>query len=227
MKRIAQRPFLAALLFLGGALICAFMAQTNAAGHDPQAGPGVSAAAAPETGGEYGSPPNDHCTAILVGQGASADGSVMATHTADCGMCDWTWRKVPAADHKPGEMRKLYHVSQTKAWPPKEGSKWDLIKKDFTGVEIPQPAHTYGYMHGVFGYLNDQSLAFGESTIGTVRKLENSTPAAKTDLTMLTLLAMERCRTAREAMAFMGGLAEKYGYGFVDSGEMLAVTDPK
>ena len=44
---------------------------------------------------------------------------------------------------------------------------------------------------------------------------------------MLTLLAMERCRTAREAIRLMGGLAEKYGYGFVDGGEMLAVADPK
>ncbi len=224
MKRIAQRPLSPLMIFLGAALACAFMAQTSTAGRDPQIALGASSAVA---GTEFDSPPNDHCTVILVGKNASADGSVMATHTADCGMCDWTWRKVPAADHKPGEMRRLYHISQTKAWPPKEGLKWDLIKKDFTGVEIPEPAHTYGYMHGVFGYMNDQSLAFGESTIGTVRKLENSTPAAKTDITMLTLLAMERCKTAREAIAFMGGLAEKYGYGFVDSGEMLAVTDPK
>jgi dipeptidase len=125
------------------------------------------------------SPPNDHCTVILVGKDASADGSVMATHAADCGICDWTWRKVPAAEHTPGQSRKLYHISQTKAWPPKEGSKWDLIKKDFTGVEIPEPARTYGYMHGVFGYLNDQSLAFGESTIGTVRGWRIQRPRPK------------------------------------------------
>jgi dipeptidase len=169
----------------------------------------------------------DNCTVIIVGKDASADGSVMATHTADCGTCDWTWRKVPAADHKPGEMRKLYHISQMKTWPPSEGLKWDLIKKDYVGVEIPEPAHTYGYMHGVFGYMNDQQLAFGESTIGNVRKIGNPTPAAKTDITMLTLLAMERCKTAREAIQLMGGLAETYGYGFVDGGEMLAVTDPR
>ena len=44
---------------------------------------------------------------------------------------------------------------------------------------------------------------------------------------MLTLLAMERCRTAREAIKLMGSLAEKYGYGYHDGGEMLAVSDPK
>ncbi|MDP2914841.1 MAG: C69 family dipeptidase [Candidatus Aminicenantes bacterium] len=171
--------------------------------------------------------PFDNCTVIMAGKDATPDGSVITTHTADCGSCDWTWRKVPAADHKAGEMRKLYHISQMKTWPPKEGLKWDMIKKDFTGVEIPEPPHTYGYMHGVFGYMNDQQLAIGESTIGNQRKLSNPTPAAKTDITMLTLLAMERAKTAREAIALMGSLAEKYGYGFVDGGEMLAVADAK
>jgi len=176
---------------------------------------------------DFDLPTIDNCTVIMVGKDASTDGSTMTTHTADCGTCDWTWRKVPAADPKPGRMRRLYHISQMKTWPPKEGLKWDLIKKDFAGVEIPQPAHTYGYMHGVFGYMNDQQLAIGESTIGNVRKLDNPTPAAKTDITMLTLLAMERCQTAREAILLMGSLAEKFGYGFVDGGEMLAVADPR
>src|SRR5665647_883992 len=52
------------------------------------------------------------CTSILVGKDASTDGSVMTTHTCDCGTCDWTWRHVPAADHKPGSARKIYHISQ-------------------------------------------------------------------------------------------------------------------
>ena len=171
--------------------------------------------------------PFDNCTVIMAGREATHDGSVITTHTADCGSCDWTWRKVPAADHKPGETRKIYHISQMKTWPPKEGLKWDLIKKDFVGLEIPEPPRTFGYMHGVFGYMNDQQLALGESTINNARKIGNSTPTPKMDITMLTLLAMERCRTAREAVQTMGGLAEKYGYGFVDGGEMLAVADPK
>jgi len=171
--------------------------------------------------------PSDNCTVIMIGKDASTDGSVMATHTADCGICDWTWRQVPAADHKPGEMRKIYHISQMRTWPPKEGLKWDLIKKDFAGLEIPQPPHTYGYVHGVFGYMNDQQLAMGESTIGNQRKIGNTTSTPKMDITMLTLLAMERCKTAREAIQLMGSLAEKYGYGFVDGGEMLAVADAK
>jgi dipeptidase len=167
------------------------------------------------------------CTVIMVGKAASTDGSVMTTHAADCGVCDFTWRHVPAADHKPGETRKIYHINQIRTWPPSEGNKWDLYVNDFTGLEIPQVPRTYAFHHGVFGYLNEHQLAIGEATIGNVRKLFNPTPAAKIDITMLTLLAMERCRTAREAILFMGGLAEKHGFGFYDSGEMLAVADPE
>ncbi len=181
--------------------------------------PSDSAVEQRELGGE-------HCTVIMVGKKASADGSTMTTHTADCGLCDWTWRYVPPADHKPGSTRKIYRISQTRTWPPEQGLKWDLIKKDFTGVEIPEVPHTYGYVHGVFGYMNDQQLAIGESTIGNRPKLSNPTRTPVFNITMLTLLAMERCRTAREAIKLMGSLAEKYGYGGEDGGEMLAVADP-
>ena len=74
--------------------------------------------------------------------------------------------------------------------------------------------------------MNDQQVAIGESTIGCRRKMRNPTPTAKFDITMLTLIAMERASTAREAIKIMGTLAEKHGYGHTDSGEMLAVADP-
>ena len=172
-------------------------------------------------------PASEACTVIMVGRGASTDGSVMSTHAADCGVCDFTWRHVPAADHKPAEKRMLYNIDQVRTWPPSEGGKWTMVLKDPTGVEIPQVSHTFGYHHAVFGYMNDQQLAIAESTIGNVRKLSNPTPTPATNITMLTLLAMERCRTAREAITLMGSLAEEYGYGYHDGGEMLAVSDPK
>lgn len=168
------------------------------------------------------------CTVILVGKKASTDGSVMVTHTADCGLCDWTFRYIPAVDHEPGSMRKIYHIDQIRTWPPEVGQKWDVIlRENFTGLEIPQVSRTNAYIHGVFGYMNEHQLAMGESTIGCQRNMRNPTPAAKMDITMLTLLAMERCKTAREAITLIGGLAEKYGYGYVDSGEMLAVADTR
>jgi len=180
----------------------------------------------PDSGAGYSGSEPEGCTVIMVGRDASTDGSVMTTHAADCGVCDWTWRHVPAADHQPGETRKIYHIHQIRTWPPSEGLKWDLYKNDFTGLEIPQVPRTFAFHHGVFGYQNEHQLSIGEATIGNARKISNRTPAAKIDITMLTLLAMERCRTAREAVLFMGGLAEKHGYGFHDGGEMLAVADP-
>lgn len=166
------------------------------------------------------------CTVILVGKDASADGSVMSTHTCDCGICDWTFRLVPGAEHKEGDVRKIYHVSQYHTWPPQEGLKWEKYKDDYIDFDIPQPARTYTYIHGMFGYMNENQVAIGESTIGTQRKLVNSTPSARLDLTMLTMLCMERAQTARDAIKIMGSLAEEYGYGFHDDGEMLAVSDP-
>lgn len=168
----------------------------------------------------------DGCTVVIVGKDASADGSVMTTHTCDCGVCDWTWRYIPAADHEPGSMRKIYHIDQFKIFPPDEGLKWDIYTNNFTGVEIPQVPHTYAYVHGAFGYMNDQQVAIGESTIGCQSRMNNPSETAKFDITMLTLLAVERCKTAREAIKLMGSLAEKYGYGYSDTGEMLAVADP-
>lgn len=170
--------------------------------------------------------PRDGCTVVIVGKNASVDGSVMTTHTCDCSFCDWTWRYVPAQEHEPGSTRKIYHISQYITWPPEEGLKWEKIKENFTGLEIPQPSRTNAYFHGMFGYMNEHQLAIGESTIGCHDKMRNPTPSAKIDLTMLTLLAMERCTTARDAIKFMGEITEKHGYGFHDDGEMLAVADP-
>ena len=168
----------------------------------------------------------DGCTVVIVGKKASVDGSVMTTHTCDCGMCDWTWRYIPAQEHEPGSTRKIYHISQYITWPPEQGLKWEIIKENFTGLEIPQLPRTNAYFHGMFGYMNEHQLAIAESTIGCHDKMKNPTPSAKIDLSMLTLLAMERCKTAREAIQFMGGITEKHGYGFNDDGEMLAVADP-
>ncbi len=169
----------------------------------------------------------DKCTVVLVGKKASTDGSVMTTHTCDCGVCDWTWRYVPPADHEPGSKRKIYWFDQFQTDPPSMGLRWNAIEDNFNGLEIDQVPHTYGYFHGAFGYMNDNQVAFGESTIGNRRQMNNNTPTPKFDITALSMIAMERAKTAREAIQIMGDLAVKYGYGHTDSGEMLAVSDPK
>lgn len=166
------------------------------------------------------------CTSILVGKNASTDGSTMTTHTCDCGICDWTFRYVPAAEHKEGAVRKIYHINQYKTWPPEEGLKWERYKDDYTELDIPQVPRTYAYIHGMFGYMNENQVALGESTIGCQKRMRNPTPSAKFDITMLTLIAMERAKSAREAIQIMGDMGTTYGYGFNDGGEMLAVSDP-
>jgi len=168
----------------------------------------------------------ERCTVVMVGKKASTDGSVISTHTSDCGVCDWTFRYVRSADHPAGATRKIYYFDQFATDPPRMGLRWDALEAKSAGLEIPQVSHTYGYLHGMFGYMNDNQVALGESTIGARPQLENSTTAPKMDITMLTLLAMERARTAREAIQIMGDLAVKYGYGHTDSGEMLSVSDP-
>jgi len=180
----------------------------------------------PGCGSCLNQPRSDACTVIMVGKNASIDGSVITTHTCDCGLCDWTFRYIPAADWPSGVTRRIYHIDQFATYPPEGGLKWDRVKDNFAGLEIPQLPHTYGYIHGAFGYMNDNQVAIGESTIGNVPKMENKTPTPKFDITMLTMLAMERSKTAREAIKIMGELAEKHGYGFTDEGEMLAVADP-
>lgn len=170
--------------------------------------------------------PDDQCTVIMVGKKASSDGSVISTHTCDCGFCDWTWRHVPPADHEPGAMRKIYYFDQFTTDHPSKGLRWDAIEDNFNGLEIPQVSHTYGYLHGAFGYINDNQVALGESTIGCREQMQNNTSAPKFDITMLTMIAMERAKTAREAIQIMGDLAVKYGYGHTDEGEMLSLSDP-
>ncbi len=168
----------------------------------------------------------DACTVVLVGKNASTDGSVISTHTCDCGLCDWTWRYVAPKDHEEGAIRKIYWFDQFSTLPPAKGLRWDAIDANFNGLEIPQVRHTYGYLQGAFGYMNDNQVAIGESTIGNRKEMNNNTPAPKMDITALTMLAMERAKTAREAIQIMGDMAVKYGYGHTDEGEMLSVTDP-
>jgi dipeptidase len=87
---------------------------------------------------------------------------------------------------------------------------------------IPQVRHTYRYLDTAYPCLNEKQVAMGETTIGGRDTLRNK--AGMFYIEELQRIALERCSTAREAIAMMGSLAEKYGYG--DSGECLTVADP-
>lgn len=155
------------------------------------------------------------CTSIVVGRMASADGSVITSHT--CDGVSHTWVSVEkAADHKPGSMTDL-----RKNWR-KTRSRGDVKDIKIVG-SIPQAPHTYAYLNTGYPSMNEKQVGIGETTFGGPDTLINrSNPLL---IEELCRLALERCSTAREAVLLMGNLAEEYGYG--DSGECLTVADPR
>jgi dipeptidase len=80
---------------------------------------------------------------------------------------------------------------------------------------IPQVSHTYAYTDAAYGVMNQYQLAIGESTCDARLGL-NGVPRlygghALFDITALSRVALQRCRTARCAIRTMGELAEEYG----------------
>ena len=155
----------------------------------------------------------DACTSIMVGREASADGSVMTSHTCD----SWyrTWMNIePARDFPRDTITAV-----------REGLMHTENQKDQTGVKergtIPQAAHTFRFLNTAYPCLNEKQLAMGETTITGRDTLRN-----KEGLFMieeLQRIALQRCTTARQAIRLMGDLIREYGYG--DSGECLTIAD--
>ena len=94
-----------------------------------------------------------------------------------------------------------------------------------SGVEvagwIPQAGETYGYINTAYPCMNEHQLAIGESTFGGRKELRNKEALISCD--ELCRLALERCRTAREAISLIDGLTKEYGYN--DGGECLTIAD--
>jgi dipeptidase len=140
------------------------------------------------------------CTDILVSKGASADGSVMITYSCD-GEFHPHFRVTKAADHEAGEIIPL--------------QGWDGKIKG----EIAQVSHTYA----VVGLMNEFQVAIGESTFDGRKELQN--PDGLLHYWYLMRFALERSRTAREAVEVITGLVEKYGYA--STGESFSIADKK
>ncbi len=141
------------------------------------------------------------CTNLVVGKGASKDGSVIVSYAADSygayGYLFWQ----PAGKHEPGEMRKLY----------------DYETNNYLG-EIPEVESTYA----VIGLTNEHQLTILETTWGGREELEDSTGLL--DYGSLMQVTLQRASNAREALKVMTDLVEKYGYR--SEGESFTIADP-
>ncbi|MBP3775344.1 MAG: C69 family dipeptidase [Bacteroidaceae bacterium] len=153
------------------------------------------------------------CTSIMVGKKASADGSVMTSHTCDSWYRTWM-RMVPARDYVRDTLTAIY-----------DGRMHTQTPQDSTKVKckgrIPQVRHTYRYLDTAYPCMNEKQLAIGETTIMGRDTLQNKKGMFMIE--ELERMALERCSTAREAILLMGRLVKEYGYA--DGGECLTIAD--
>ena len=147
----------------------------------------------------------DKCTTIIVGKNATADGSVLLGHNEDWGQYLMPLRWNPREKHQPGETLRL---------------------RD--GQAIPQVEETYAFIWPAAecNGINELQVAVGDNT-GSCRK-ELFQNERGLDLEEFVRLALQRSRTAREAVVTMGGLIEKYGYRSHNGldGDIVAIADP-
>lgn len=142
------------------------------------------------------------CTNILVGKKASTDGSTFITYNQDSYGMYGHLIFLPATDHPAGTMHKVY----------------DGDTNHYYG-DIPEVAHTYQ----VIGYINEHQLSIMETTFGGREELCD-TLTGKIDYVSLMHLALQRAKTAREAIRVMTDLVAQYGYA--SEGESFSIADP-
>ncbi len=142
--------------------------------------------------------PAEACTSLLVSRGATRDGAVMITYTCD-GEFLPPLRFYPAADYGPDEWAEI------KDWAGKVRGK------------VKQPAHTFA----VVGWMNEHQLALAETTFDGRMELRN--PDGMLGYFDLMRMALQRARTAREAIKVIADLAEEYGYRA--TGESISIAD--
>jgi dipeptidase len=141
------------------------------------------------------------CTSILVTKGASQDGSTMITYAMDSHELYGQLAYRPAGVHLSGTMRDVIN-GETGAW---------------LGRVKEAPA-TYARV----GHINEHQLAIAETTFTGREELAG--PAGMIDYDSLMFMALERCKTAREAVETMASLVNEYGYA--STGESISIADP-
>ncbi|MBU2652263.1 MAG: C69 family dipeptidase [Bacteroidetes bacterium] len=141
------------------------------------------------------------CTNFLITKGASTDGSTMISYAADSHVLYGELYHWPAATWPEGTMLDVY--------------EWDT--GEYLG-QIPQVAQTYN----VVGNMNEHQVAIGETTYGGRSELGKQTGAIM-DYGSLMFIALQRSKSAREAIKVIAELMAAYGY--YSSGESFSIMD--
>lgn len=140
------------------------------------------------------------CTNIIVTKDASADGSTMVSYAADS---HWLYGELylrPAGTFKEKAMRQVI--------------EWDTYKP--LG-KIPEATQTYQRL----GNMNEHQLIIGETTWGG--REEQINEGGLMDYGSLIYIALERAKSAREAIKVIAELANTYGY--CSEGETFSIAD--
>jgi len=140
------------------------------------------------------------CTNFIITKGASTDGSVMVSYSADSHTLYGELYHYPAAKYLPGAKRKI--------------TDWDSGRPMGS---IPEAAETYN----VIGNMNEHQVIIGETTFGGRPELVDTMGII--DYGSLIYIALQRSKTAREAVQVMSSLAETYG--FYSGGETFSIAD--
>ncbi len=169
------------------------------------------------------------CTVIGVGRLATADGSVITSHTDCCSEC--RIQIVPGRTFPKGAMAPVHWGM---VYFGAEDDRKALPLGDFGKVigEIPQVERTYTYFHTGYSQMNERQLAIGESTCSQRAELDvpyvDGITRQIMTIEQAQVFALERCATAREAVRLIGGLVEKYGFlPSCGGSEALCVADPR
>jgi dipeptidase len=168
------------------------------------------------------------CTVIGVGRLASADGSVITSHTDCCSEC--RIQVIPGKTYPQGSLAPV-HWGMVYFGP--MDNRKALPLGDFGKVigQIPQVEKTFTYFHTGYSQMNERQLAIGESTCSERSELDVPFVEGITRQIMTVeqaqVFALERCSTAREAIRLIGNLMETYGFlPSCGGSEALCIADP-
>lgn len=142
------------------------------------------------------------CTNFIITKGASTDGSVMVSYSADSHLLYGSLYKYNAPrKNNPRTMIPMY--------------EWET--KKYLG-EIRQVEKTYSTV----GNMNEYQVCIAETTFGGREELVD--PHGQIDYGNLIYIALQRAKTAREAIDIIVELANEYGYA--SGGESFSIADP-